>query len=117
MEYQFYLVSVRYVDGFPAFGHVPDDARTPRYVYFLLLLHLLQRGHRAYVEQFGHQALGLAALEVVRGSGRGDGRLQRAHVRGPDGRPDDQPADGRLFDGRNGGRRRDGDVGGDVRWR
>lgn len=46
-----YLVRVRYVDRLSALGHVSDDTRAPRYVYFFFLLHLLQRRPRAHVEQ------------------------------------------------------------------
>jgi len=78
-----YLVRVWYVDRFAAFGHVSDDARAPRYVYFFFLFHLLQRGPRTHVKQFGHQTLGLAALKVMWG-GRAERRLHRTHVGGPD---------------------------------
>lgn len=108
-----YLVRVRYVNRFSAFGHVPDNARAPWYVYLFFLLHLLQRGTRAHIEQFGHQTPGLASLIMVR-SHRAL-RRHRTDIGGADLRSDDQSADDLFFERRHrgGGGGNGGSHGGD----
>jgi len=45
------LVSIWYVDGLPAFGHMAGDSRAPCHPHFVLLLHFLHGAAGAHIEQ------------------------------------------------------------------
>lgn len=54
LRYSKYLVSVWYVDGLSALGHVSDDSRAPRHPDLLLPLHLPEGRTWTDVEQLRH---------------------------------------------------------------
>jgi len=50
------LVSIWYVDGLPALGHMPGDSGAPGHPHLILLLHLLHGATGAHIEQLGDEA-------------------------------------------------------------
>lgn len=50
------LVSIWYVDGLSALGHMPRDSGAPCHAHLFLLLHFLHRAPGAHVEQLRDEA-------------------------------------------------------------